>query len=280
MPISPVEYDYICQLLKSECAIALDVGKEYLVELRIGILAENEGFSSAQNLIQQLTQKKEPQLVKKVVDAMTTNETLFFRDFKPFELLHKEILPHLFQRQSGAKELNIWSAACSMGQEPYSIAMVLDQYFAQQRSDWKIHLQATDISFTCLNYAKDAVYNQFEVNRGLPISLLVRYFEQENDRWKLKPVIKEQVQFQELNLIEPWPSYMPKMDIIFLRNVLIYFDFATKKKILQKVRQQLKPDGYLFLGNAETTLMIDDAFSRIDSLYNVNCYQVNSRNNQ
>ncbi|MGE3727229.1 MAG: protein-glutamate O-methyltransferase CheR [Candidatus Sericytochromatia bacterium] len=276
MPISQVEFDFICQLLKTECAIALDAGKEYLVELRIGILAENEGFPSARILIQHLAQTKEPLLVKKVVDAMTTNETLFFRDFKPFEMLQKEILPLLFQRSSDSKELNIWSAACSMGQEPYSIAMILDQFFTQHRSGWKIFLQATDISFTCLNYAKNAVYNQFEVNRGLPVSLLVRYFEQENDRWKLKPVIKDQVQFQELNLIEPWPTYMPKMDIIFLRNVLIYFDLATKKKILQKVRQQLKPDGYLFLGNAETTLLIDDSFTRINSTYNVNCYQLNA----
>ncbi|PIQ24476.1 chemotaxis protein CheR [bacterium (Candidatus Blackallbacteria) CG17_big_fil_post_rev_8_21_14_2_50_48_46] len=273
MTLSSSEFDYIRHLLKNECAIVLENGKEYLVDLRLGILADNEGFSSIHSLIGHLSKRSEPDLVKKVVDAMTTNETLFFRDHKPFELLQKHLLPELLQNRASSRELNIWSAASSTGQEPYSIAMLIHQHFPQLVNQWNLQILASDISFTCLEYAREAVYNQFEVNRGLPIQLLIRYFEQKDTRWQLKPEIKNMVKFQELNLIQTWP-FLPKMDIIFLRNVLIYFDLDVKKKILENVRKVLKPDGYLILGSAETTLLIDSAFERVETSLNVNCYRL------
>jgi len=273
MAINASEFEYIRKIVQTKSAIFLDDGKEYLVELRLGILADNEGFSSLNLLISHLYKTGDPGLVKKVVDAMTTNETLFFRDHKPFELLRNTLIPDMVKKRSEIKELNIWSAACSTGQEPYSIAMLLHKHFLEQFKFWRVKILATDISQTCLDYARKAQYTQFEVNRGLPAPYLVRYLNQLDSRWHLLPEIKDAVHFNEFNLIESWPP-LPKMDIIFLNNVLIYFTLETKKAILDKMRQQLKPDGYLFLGSAETTLNIAPYFERVISIENTNCYQL------
>lgn len=273
MSLKASEFEFIAQLLKRESAIVLEAGKEYLVELRLGTLAEKEGHSSYHSLILELIKKKDAGLVAKVVDAMTTNETLFFRDLKPYDYLQKHLLPELMARPQQHYELNIWSAACSTGQEPYSIAMLIHQNFPNLVRQWNYQFYATDLSNSCLDYARAAVYNQFEVNRGLPIPYLVRYFAQTQEGWALKEEIKRMFAFQQLNLIKEW-GFMPKMDIIFLRNVLIYFDVPTKKEILAKMRQQLKPDGYLFLGSAETPINLDPKFKRVDTDLNVNCYQV------
>lgn len=273
MAINLTEFDYIREVVKSKSAIILDDGKEYLVELRLGILASNEGFASLNNLIAHLYQTSDATLMKKVVDAMTINETFFFRDLKPFDFLHKHILPALAQSRAETKELNIWSAACSTGQEPYSIAMILHKHFPELARDWQSRIFASDLSHTCLDYARKGHYNQFEVNRGLPVTYLVRYFNQQESRWHLVPEIKNAVRFSEFNLLDNW-SKLPKMDVIFLNNVLIYFNLETKKQIFEKIRKQLNPDGYLFLGSSETTFKIAPYFERINSAENVNCYQL------
>lgn len=273
MSITATEFDFISRLLKQFSAIVLAPGKEYLVELRLNILSEQLGYDSLHTLIAEVSKNHSPALVHQVVDALTTNETYFFRDLKPFECLKTLLLPELIEKRQQTRELQIWSAACSSGQEPYSIAMVLQEHFAHLLSNWKVSLLASDISSTCLEYAQAASYNQFEVNRGLPVSYLVKYFEQAGQRWQLRPVIKDKVQFKAINLIENWP--LPgKMDIIFLNNVLIYFDIPTKIEVLRRASQALKPDGYLFLGGTETALNLEPSLKRLESMFNANVYQI------
>lgn len=277
MSLSTQDFHYICNLILDRSAIVLGAEKEYLVDLRLGILADQEGFPSISALVKQLTQTGDAGLSKKVVDALTTNETLFFRDFRPFEYLKSELLPQLIESRRHSKSLRIWSAACSTGQEPYSIAMIIDKHFPELKN-WQVEILATDLSFTCLEYARKASYNQFEVNRGLPASYLVSCFDKSGDRWELKPQIRQRVQFRELNLIDPWQ--MPPMDMIFLRNVLIYFSPETKRTILSKIKTSLKTDSVLFLGGSETTLHLDPNYHRIDSKYNVNCYTLDKNKNK
>jgi len=273
MNISVREFDYIREMVHGAAAIELIDEKKYLVELRLGILAYQEGFHSAGKLIAQLKAGADKGLRKKVVEAMTTNETLFFRDQVPFELMRKQLIPKLLKQRESQRELRIWSAACSTGQEPYSLAMLLQQHFAAEIASWDVRIQATDLSAACLDYAARACYNQIEINRGLPAPMLVRFFSQVESGWQLSPEIQRMVSFQELNLIEQWPP-LPRMDIIFLRNVLIYFSLETRKKILEKVRLQLKPDGYLLLGRSETTHNIVPYFRRAEEAAHDNCYQL------
>jgi chemotaxis protein methyltransferase CheR len=195
-----------------------------------------------------------------VVDAMTNNETWFFRDFQPFEALRRQILPELIARNSAERKVNIWSAACSTGQEPYSLAMCLRERF--MIAGWEYSILATDIAEHILERSRQGCYSQMEVSRGLPAQLLTKYFEQDGVLWKLRPEIRNMVTFKQLNFIATWP-YIPPVDVMMLRNVLIYFDVDTKKAILKKARLVLKPDGYLFLGAAESTLNLDDSFERI-----------------
>ena len=192
---------------------------------------------------------------------MTTNETLFFRDAHPFEALKNKVFPDLLVAKETKKQINIWCAACSSGQEPYSIAMLAKEFFALHPG-WSVRIVATDLSRDILARAKQARYSQLEVNRGLPATYMVRYFKKEGMVWQLKPEIRNMVEFREMNLTTPWPA-MPTIDIIFLRNVLIYFDVETKKSILAKARGLMNSDGYLFLGGAETTLYLDKAFEQV-----------------
>lgn len=269
MGISTAEFDYVCHLTKRHSAIVLESEKKYLVDMRLDMLANHEGYVSGQALIQHLWTTSEPRLLKKVIDAMTINETYFFRDLHPFELL-RELIP---ARQATGQPLNIWSAACSTGQEPYSIAMMLQMYFPELLLKGQTRLIASDLSQTSLDYARKGIYNQFQVNRGLPVNHLVRYFDQRGSQWHLRAEIRDQVSFHEINLIEAWPE-LPKMDFIFLRNVLIYFDIESRRRILDKIRGLLKPGGYLFLGTAEMTATITPGFERVDARSPVNYYRI------
>jgi len=205
------------------------------------------------------------------VEAMTTNETSFFRDFHPFEGLKKFVLPDLIARRAAERELTVWCAASSSGQEPYSLAMLIRENLPQLVS-WRIRILATDLSSDVLARAREGRYSQLEVNRGLPASLLVKYFEKRGCDWYLRDDIRNMVDFQIVNLASAWP-FLPPMDIVMLRNVLIYFGVETKKDILAKVRRVLRPDGYLFLGGSETTFSIDDSFERVQ-LERATCYRV------
>ena len=261
MSISTVEFDFFRTLVRRESAIVIEPGKEYLVESRLAPLATREGFTSLQELALGVSKQGSSDLQRKVIDAMTTNETSFFRDAHPFDVLQKTILPELIAARKESKTLNFWFAASSTGQEPYSVAMILKEHFPQLAA-WQVYCLATDLSRDVLQRAESGGFSQLEVNRGLPISYLVKYFEKQGTEWRIKGCIRSMVNFQELNLIMAWPPMRP-MDVVMIRNVLIYFDVETKKKILRKIREILKPDGYLFLGGAETTLNLDDHFERM-----------------
>jgi chemotaxis protein methyltransferase CheR len=261
MTMTASEFDYIRRLVLEQSAIVLEDDKQYLAESRLLPLARREGFDSIGSLVVRLLAKKYDGLHRKVVEAMTTNETSFFRDFHPFEALRKMILPELILKRTASKELNIWSAACSSGQEPYSLVMLLQEDFPSL-ADWSIRLIASELSADMLARSREGRYTQLEVNRGLPARLLVKYFRQYGTDWEINETLRSKVEFQIMNLADYWPP-LPPMDIILMRNVLIYFGVETKKKILGKVRQALKPDGFLFLGGAETTFNLDDAFERV-----------------
>jgi chemotaxis protein methyltransferase CheR len=262
MAISKADFDYIVQLAQSQAAIVLEPGKEYLVENRLTGLAEQEGFGTLAKFIGKLRSETTINgLHHKSIDALTTNETSFFRDFHPFESLRKHLLPRLIEQRAEARQLTVWSAACSTGQEPYSLAMLLAEHFPQLR-DWKITILATDLSPTVLKVAGAGHYSQFEVNRGLPAAYLVKYFTKQGDRWHIKPDLKKNIQFRAMNLIQPWPI-LPPFDLVFIRNVMIYFDVDTKKMILKRIRNCLLPHGHLFLGTAETTINLDPEYQPV-----------------
>ncbi len=260
--LSPTDFDFISAFAHSSAAIVLEKGKEYLVESRLGPVAQREGFGSIGELVNALRKNRLPgPLHTKVLDALTTNETYFFRDFHPFEALRKKILPELVASRQSARKLSIWCAACSSGQEPFSIAMIIREHFPQLAS-WQLEIFSTDLCSTVLEQSMEGRYNQIEVNRGLPASYLVKYFTQKDAAWIIKPEIRSMVQFRQLNLIKPWPI-LPPFDLIFIRNVMIYFDVETKKSILKKLRNCLRPDGSLFLGSSETTLNLDPFWSPV-----------------
>jgi chemotaxis protein methyltransferase CheR len=262
MAIAKEDFDYVSQLAHSEAAIVLEPGKEYLVETRLGPLAQREGFVSLAASIQQMRlEVRVNGMHHRAIDALTTNETLFFRDFHPFEALRRFILPEVLEQRAGARRLTIWSAACSTGQEPYSLAMLLLEHFPQL-AGWTVSILATDLSPTVLKAARDGAYTQFEVNRGLPANYLIKYFTKQGEKWCIKDEVKRLIDFRPMNLIQSWPV-LPPLDLVLIRNVMIYFDVETKKTILRKIRNCLLPHGYLFLGTAETTTNLDPAYQPV-----------------
>lgn len=258
--IESSEFNYLQAFMRESSAIVLDPGKEYLVESRLMPLAYNEGLRTVGELLVRLRQEKSELLRRKILDAMTNNETWFFRDFYPFEALRQEIVPALMTSRAATRSLRFWSAASSSGQEPYSIAMLLKEKFAFP--NWKFSILATDISSAVRARAAEGRYSQMEINRGLPAPMLTKYFVRSGLDWIIAPSVREMVEFRACNLAQPWPD-LPKMDVVFLRNVMIYFDVAIRKQILSRLRSVLQPDGVLFLGCAETTLNIDAGFERI-----------------
>ena len=261
MAIRPDELTYIADIVYKRAAIVIDSAKAYLVESRLTPLAKEQGLEGVSELILKMKTPQGLTLHAKVVEAMTTNETLFFRDVHPFEAMKKEIIPNLIKARAATRALSIWSAACSTGQEAYSTVMMLRTEFPELAT-WRIRIIGTDISPNVVEKAKLGLYRQLEVNRGLPAPLLIRFFDRAGADWQLKQEVRSAVEFRVLNLIEPWGT-LPVFDIVLLRNVLIYFDVETKKRILGRMRAVLAPDGALFLGGAESTLNLDDAFERV-----------------
>jgi chemotaxis protein methyltransferase CheR len=260
MSISGKHFADISNLLKNETAIVLDSGKEYLVEARLALIAREEGFANLDDLIDRVLTTHDLKLRKRILWALTTNETSFFRDLAPFDALKTVILPELIEKRASTKTLTIWSAACSTGQEPYSIALIIRETFPQL-SSWKIRIIGSDVNSQVVSKARTGEFSALEVNRGLPASYLVKYFEQQGPMFRLKKEVSSLVEFHDLNLIKTWP--FSGVDVMFLRNVLIYFDVETKQEIFKKVRKCLAPDGYLFLGAAETPHRIDDSFTKV-----------------
>jgi chemotaxis protein methyltransferase CheR len=257
--------------VREASAIVLDEGKNYLAEARLGPLARREGIGSIHDLVQRLQAERFGGLHRKVVEAMTTNETSFFRDLHPFEALKKLVIPDVMTNAGTTRQLDLWCAAASTGQEPHTVAMLLREHFPALAS-WMVRFVATDISEEVLAKARLGRYSQLEVNRGLPATLLVKYFTKSGVEWHLSDAIRGMVDFRQMNLAAAWPT-MPKMDVIFMRNVLIYFDVEMKRAILHKTRMLLKPGGYLFLGGAESTLNLDDRFERVE-VDKGGCYRV------
>lgn len=258
MSIAALDFNYLRELVRERCSIVIDPGKEYLAESRLAGITTVEGYQSVGELLQALRAQAFNGVHRKVLEAMTNNETWFFRDFAPFELLKDEIIPSLLQRRTGT--IRIWSAASSSGQEAYSIAMLLREQFPSCAR--KFNIYGTDFSSAVLERAKAGLYGQLEVNRGLPALMLSKYFQPVGLNWQLKPDIRQAVTFQWLNLAEAWPE-MPVADVVFLRNVLIYFDLETRKNILTRLHRVLARDGYLILGGAESTNGLDNSFERV-----------------
>jgi chemotaxis protein methyltransferase CheR len=261
MTLSPTDFDYVRNLVRKDSAIALDDGKQYLAVARLETLARREGIDSCQSLVARLRAGQQDDLRRKVVEAMTTNETMFFRDVKPFEVLRDVLLPELIRSRARERCIRFWSAACSTGQEPYSLAILIREHFPELAS-WDISILATDLSREAIEKAREGRYTQMEVNRGMPASLLLKYFRRSGLHWHLiLDEVRRMVQFREMNLIDPWPAF-PPMDVVLMRNVLIYFDVETKKRLLSQVADRLNPRGFLGLGGAETTLFLDTKFTQ------------------
>jgi chemotaxis protein methyltransferase CheR len=258
MAIAGIEFDYIRSLVLARSALVLEPGKEYLVESRLEPLALQEGFPSLCHLIECLRSNSFGPLHRKVVEAMATSETMFFRDVRPFDALRTFVLPELVKKRQGERILNVWCSACSSGQEPFSVAILIREHFPAILG-WQLRIIASDISREVLARARQGRYSQLEVNRGLPAALLLKYFTKQDGRWQLKEEVRRMVEFLEINLVEPWPT-LPTMDIILMRNVLIYVGVEMKKAVLTKVRRLLRPDGVLLLGGSESTLYLDESF--------------------
>lgn len=252
------DFDIYAELLKEKSGLSLTPDKSYLIESRLTPVARQWGFETLDALTRALNGVPDPGLIKDVVEAMTTNETSFFRDSRPFDLFKKDLMDFMKSARADKKSLRIWCAACSSGQEPYSLAMILEE-MKHLLPGWRYEIIATDIDHKILDQAKKAQYSQFEVQRGLPIQMLMKYFEQKENNWLLKDSIKSKVQFKFFNLLDSM-LLLGQFDIIFCRNVLIYFDVETKRATLDKMRKQLAGDGFLLLGGSETVLGITDSF--------------------
>lgn len=274
MAIATVDFAYIRDLVRTRSAIVLETGKEYLVESRLEPLARKEGISSVSELVSRLKSQGFGRLHAQVIEAMTTNETSFFRDTSPFDALRNVIIPELVAKRKKERRLSIWSAASSSGQEIYSIAIMLKE-MAQLLDGYSITLLATDINAQMVARSREGRYNTVEVSRGLTPSQLSRFFDRNGTEFQVKQELRRMVEFRELNLAGSWVG-IPNMDIILLRNVMIYFDVETRKGILGRVRQTLLPGGYLFLGAAETTNNVDENFERV-IVEKVSTYRVKGR---
>jgi len=259
--LSVQDFEFIRKLVRERSGIVLGDDKRYLIEHRLQPVAEKHGSKTLAELTVRLRATAWSELHRQVVEMMTTNETYFFRDGQPFEALTQVVIPPLMKARESDRKLTIWCAASSTGQEPYSILMVLRDRFPSLAS-WQLKLIATDLNVEVLARARSGRYSTYEVNRGLAPAYLSRFFTADGSDFVVNPDLRRAVDFQPLNLLDSWPN-LPTMDIVFLRNVLIYFDVDTKRAILGKVHRLLRPDGFLFLGGAETTLNVDDRFERV-----------------
>lgn len=255
--MTPAAYDFLRKFLKERSGLDLSADKQYLVESRLAPLVRKASLSGIDDVVQKI-KAGAPLLASDVVEAMTTNETFFFRDKVPFDHLRDVIFPELLQTRAARRSLRIWCAAASTGQEPYSIAMVIKELSAML-AGWRIEIVGTDISQQVLEKSKSGIYTQFEVQRGLPIQLLVKYFNQIGEMWQIAPEIRSMIQFRQLNLLQDFTG-LGKFDLIFCRNVLIYFDQDMKTQIFGRLAKCIEPDGFMALGAAETVVGLTDAF--------------------
>ena len=263
------DFDFLCRLLKERSGLVLGRDKGYLLESRLLPVARKHGLKSLEELAQLVRLRPQSDLGREIVEAMTTNESFFFRDIKPFEQFRTVVLPALLKAREARRQIRIWSAACSSGQEPYTLAMLLAEQ-QPKLADWSIEILATDLSGEILEKARAGLYSQFEVQRGLPIQYLMKYFKQQGERWQIDQAIRNRVRFRVFNLLDE-PASLGSFDVIYCRNVLIYFDQPTKTTVLDRLSRILAPDGYLFLGGAETVLGISDKFQAVPENRGIYC---------
>jgi chemotaxis protein methyltransferase CheR len=256
------DFELLCGIVKSRSGLTLSPDKAYLLENRLMAVARKWGMSDIDGLARAVRGGPNEELLREITEAMTTNETLFFRDQTPFEQLEKVVLPQLMENRKESRHIRIWSAACSSGQEPYSIAMIL-KGMGNILDDWRVDIHATDISRAMLDKARAGLYTQFEVQRGLPIAMLMKYFQQAGDKWEIDPVIRGMVDYEEFNLLND-PTGMGRFDIVFCRNVLIYLDPPTKTRVLDNVWKLMPVDGVLYMGGAETVMGVTEKFQPVN----------------
>jgi chemotaxis protein methyltransferase CheR len=255
--MTPADFQFLASLMKQRSGLALGASKAALVESRLAPLAERHGLRNIAGLVRELQRGSET-LAREAVDAMTTNETWFFRDQRPFDRFQDTILPALLKRRKSTRRIRIWCAGAAAGQEPYSLAMILEDR-KRELAGWAIDIVATDINAGVIERARAGLYTPFEVQRGLPVPLLARHFRREGEAWRLSQAVRGRVEFRVFNLLDSFAG-LGVFDLIFCRNVLIYFDPATKAEIAGKLAASLAGDGYLVLGVAETVLGLGSAF--------------------
>ena len=259
--MTPSDIEFICGIVRQRSGLVLTPDKGYLLESRLAPLARREGFDSIEAMARSLRTRRDERLADLITEAMTTNETFFFRDKTPFEHFTEHMLPELLKTRTSGAAIRIWCAACSSGQEPYSLAMLIDE-MAPKLAGRRVEIVGTDISPQVLEKAKAGVYSQFEVQRGLPVKYLVKHFEQQAETWRVKPELKRGVSFRTHNLLEDFRG-LGAFDIVYCRNVLIYFDTDTKKDVLGRIAAQTAKDGFLVLGAAETVMSLSQEFVNV-----------------
>jgi len=259
--VTPLDYDYLRKCLKERSGLVLSAGKQYLVESRLLPVARRAGLTTLGDLVNALKLANSDALMTAVIEAMMTNESLFFRDRTPFDYFRTIVLRALTTARRASRTIRIWCAAASTGQEPYSLAIMLKEV-ERELAGWRIEIVATDISNEVLEKARQGIYSQFEVQRGLPIQLLIKYFTQVGDMWQIAPDIRAMVRYQQLNLLSDF-SRFGIFDLIFCRNVLIYFDHETKADLLERLARVIAGDGYLVLGGTETVVGLSDSFKMV-----------------
>ena len=248
--IPNVDYAYLRQLVFGLSQNVLDPTRDYLFETRLSRLLRNQGMTHLEELVQHLKLKKNPVLERSIAEAMTINETSFFRDSRPFELLRTELLPKMIEARRNTRTLRFWSAACSTGQEGYSLAMMMHEHFPLL-AGWNVRIEGTDICAEVVHRAQAGQYHRIEINRGLPARFVVRYFDHTGEDWVVKDEIRKMCNFRLANLCAPPLPFHERFDVIFLRNVMLYFSQDTRRALLANIHRLLAPDGILFLGSSE-----------------------------
>jgi chemotaxis protein methyltransferase CheR len=263
--VTNAEFDDLRRVLQEACGVALDESKRYLIDGRLGPVLRRLGLASVSEFAARLSAQPFGPLRSELVEALVTTESSFFRDLHPWETLAKTVIPELLERRARERRIDFWCAATAAGQEPYTLALLLRERFAEILQTWRVSILATDVSRTMLERARAGRYSQVEANRGLPAALLLKYFRQDGLEWELHEDVRRMVEFRELNLCRPWPT-LPPCDAMLLRNVMIYFTPEDKKAILARAARVLRPNGYLLLGAAETTHNLDAPFQRASEL--------------
>lgn len=265
----PGDFEFLSELVKSQSGLVLTEDKSYLLESRLMPVARKRGLKGLEDLVDTMKAHADSGLTNDVTEAMTTNESFFFRDIKPFDLFRDNVLPEMVSSRASKRSLRIWCAAAASGQEPYTLAMILKEE-AAKLAGWRTEIVGTDISHEILAKAKAGIYSQFEVQRGLPIQLLLKYFKKQDDVWQIDPSLQALIEYKFYNLLDDLQA-LGGFDVVFCRNVLIYFDQETKGRVLEQISRLMPEDGVLFLGGAETVLGITDKFKPVAGFRGVYC---------